>query len=175
MDIYHIRPMRPVDLSLVNRWLETPPVRQWWVDASGQPSDPFDQSDLADPNVALWIVSHEGRPFAFIQDYDPHAWTDHHFADLAPGSRGIDQFIGAPDMIGRGHGSAFIRLHCQTLMAAGAPTIGTDPHPANARAIRAYEKAGFTRGKEVSTQWGDCLLMTCASPQMSPLFAPRHP
>ena len=46
-------------------------------------------------------------------------------------------------MLDRGHGSAFIRAHCRRLFAAGAPAIGTDPHPDNKRAIRACEKAGF--------------------------------
>lgn len=160
MSRYSFRPMRAADVAMVNRWLETPAVREWWVEASGQPSDPFDESDLNDSNVALWIVGYGGRPFAFIQDYDPHAWAGHHFAHLPPGSRGIDQFIGEPDMIGCGHGSAFIRAHTDVLLAAGAPAIGTDPHPSNLRAIRAYEKAGFVRGEERSTEWGYCLLMT---------------
>ena len=92
----------------------------------------------------MWIVSHEGRPFAYIQDYGPHDWAMHHFGHLPPGSRGIDQFIGEPDMIGRGHGSAFIRAHVDRLFAEGAPVVGTDPDPSNARAVRAYQKAGFT-------------------------------
>lgn len=134
-------------------------MRRWWVEADGQPSDDFVADDLNDPHAALWIVSDGARPFAFIQDYDPHAWPGHHFAFLPPGSRGIDQFIGEPDMIGRGHGSAFIRAHADALMRAGAPAIGTDPDPDNARAIRAYEKAGFVAGEERDTQWGRCLLM----------------
>jgi len=35
--------------------------------------------------MRMWIVSHEGRPFAFIQDYDPRDWTMHHFSYLPPG------------------------------------------------------------------------------------------
>ncbi|WP_279482495.1 hypothetical protein [Aureimonas sp. SK2] len=45
------------------------------------------------------------------------------------------------------------------LLAAGVPAVGTDPHPDNARAIRAYEKAGF-RGRKVEMMaWGRCVLM----------------
>jgi hypothetical protein len=72
-------------------------------------------------------VEHEGRPFAYAQDYSPHDWADHPFAHLPPGSRGIDQYIGGPDMIGRGHGSAFARAHCDRLLAAGAPAIAPIP------------------------------------------------
>ena len=161
MDAYGFRPITPADLPMVRRWLESPAVREWWVDADGQPSDPIGEEDLKDRRVAMWIVNHLGDPFAFIQDYDPHAWAGHHFGSLPPGSRGIDQFIGEPAMIGRGHGSAFIRAHVRTLMTRGAPAVGTDPSPNNARAIRAYEKAGFVPREERATEWGRCLLMTC--------------
>ena len=39
------------------------------------------------------------------------------------------------------------------------PAIGTDPHPDNARAIRAYEKAGFVGRGEALTDWGPAILM----------------
>ena len=152
--------MTPADLALVWRWLKTPAVREWWIDADGQPSDPMAEEDLHDPDVAMWIVSHQDEPFAFIQDYDPHAWAGHHLGHLPAGSRGIDQFIGEPHMIGIGHGSALVNSHVNSMMARGAPAVGTDPHPANARAIRAYEKAGFVRNAETLSEWGPCLVMT---------------
>lgn len=156
---YHFRRVEPGDLPLLRQWLATPAVREWWIDADGEPAPPIDEDDLAEPDTAMWIVSQAGAPFAFIQNYDPNAWPGHHFSHLPPGSRGIDQFIGVPAMIGRGHGQAFIRAHVETLMAAGAPAIGTDPHPGNSPAIRAYEKAGFVRREERDTAWGRCLLM----------------
>ena len=71
-----------------------------------------------------------------------------------------DQYIGEPDMVGRGHGSLFVRAHCDRLFAGGAPAIGTDPHPDNGRAIRAYEKAGFAIASEpLDTIWGRAILM----------------
>ena len=41
----------------------------------------------------------------------------------------------------------------------GVPRVITDPDPANARAIRAYGKAGFSRHREVDTPDGRALLM----------------
>ncbi|MFZ0847647.1 MAG: GNAT family N-acetyltransferase, partial [Hyphomicrobiaceae bacterium] len=75
------------------------------------------------------------------------------------GSRGIDQFIGEPHMIGRGHGSACIAAVVDRLLAAGCPRVLTDPHPANRRAIHAYQKAGFARQRAVDTADGRALLM----------------
>ena len=42
---------------------------------------------------------------------------------------------------------------------AGAPRVVTDPDPANARAVRAYEKAGLRRERLVETPDGRALLM----------------
>jgi RimJ/RimL family protein N-acetyltransferase len=40
------------------------------------------------------------------------------------------------------------------LLAKGAPRVVTDPDPANARAVRAYEKAGFQKDRMVDTPDG---------------------
>lgn len=144
---------------MIHRWLDSAAVREWWIDADGKPSEPIQENDLAQPDVAMWVVSFQDHPFAFMQDYDPHAEEGHHFSHLPPRSRGIDQFIGEPDMIGRGHGPAFIRARVDELLAGGVPAVGTDPHPDNARAIRAYEKAGFNAKEICMTAWGRCLLM----------------
>jgi aminoglycoside 6'-N-acetyltransferase len=46
------------------------------------------------------------------------------------------------------------------LFEAGAPRVITDPNPRNARAIRAYEKAGFRALDYRRTISGDALLMS---------------
>jgi aminoglycoside 6'-N-acetyltransferase len=142
------------DLPLVRGWIATPDWAPWW----GLDDDL--EEGLADPHVRQWIVHHADQPFAYLQDYDPHAWPGHPFAFLPPGARGIDQSIGPAEMLGRGHGSAFIRAHVDRLFAEGAPAVGTDPHPNNARAIGAYRKAGFVGGEVRHTDWGLSLLMT---------------
>ena len=156
MSRYDFRPATEADIPLLRRWRSLPHVVEWW----GEPDVEDAEETLADARVAMWIVAHDGRPFAYAQDYSPHDWTDHPFAHLPAGARGIDQYIGEPDMVGRGHGSAFVRAHCERLFAAGAPAVGTDPDPANARAIRAYEKAGFViASAPLDTRWGRAILM----------------
>jgi aminoglycoside 6'-N-acetyltransferase len=156
MSAYVFRPVTDADLPLLRLWRARPHVVEYW----GPPDVEDLEEVLADPRVAMWIVEHGGRPFAYAQDYSPHDWSDHPFAHLPPGSRGIDQYLGEPDMIGRGHGSAFVRAHCDRLLAAGAPAIGTDPHPDNKRAIGACRKAGFAVvSGPLDTRWGRALLM----------------
>jgi aminoglycoside 6'-N-acetyltransferase len=155
---YRFRPLVANDLPLLARWRAAPHVIEWW----GNPAVEDELEKLTDARIAMWIIEYEGRPFAFAQDYDVHGWTPHPFDYLPPGSRGIDQYIGESDMLNKGHGSAFVRLHVRRLFECGAPAVGTDPHPFNLRAQRAYEKAGFriTRGP-LDTPWGRAMLMEC--------------
>ena len=153
---YRFRRLRPSDEALVSRWRHQPEVQRWW----GEPSGESELEKIDDPRIEPWIVELDGRPFAFAQDYDVHGWENHPFAHLPPGARGIDQYIGEPDLLGQGHGSAFIRQHADMLLAQGAPAVGTDPHPDNLRSIRACRKAGFKAiGGPRPTRWGMAVLM----------------
>jgi aminoglycoside 6'-N-acetyltransferase len=106
-----------------------------------------------------YIVTAADRPFAYLQCYDPCAWPNNGFGSQPEGTRGMDQFIGEPDMIGCGHGSALIRDFIARLVQSGTPRVITDPDPANTRAVRAYEKAGFAGVRLVDTPDGRALLM----------------
>ena len=148
--------MTAADLPLVLRWLQQPHVREWWGDTHEQ----FElvSGDLEVEAMDQYIVAIDDRLFGYIQCYDLSDW-DSGFGTHPAGTRGIDQFIGEPDMVDRGHGSAFIRAFVDNKLIAGAPRMVTDPDPANARAIRAYEKAGFARDRLVDTPDGIALLM----------------
>jgi aminoglycoside 6'-N-acetyltransferase len=154
---YRFQPMSAADLPLVRQWLAAPHVAQWW----GEPGEQFAlvSEDLEQPAMDQFIVAVDDRPFAYLQCYDPHAWPDTGLGTQPPGARGIDQFIGEPDMVDRGHGSTFIRKFIDGLLEGGAPRVLTDPDPANIRAIRAYEKAGFCKDRVVETRDGRALLM----------------
>ncbi len=152
---YAFRPMTSNDLPRVRRWLAEPHVMQWW----GDPANQYDlvSGDLNDPAMDQFIVSTGNSDFAYLQCYDLTANSC--FGEHPLGTRGIDQFIGEPAMIERGHGSAFIRAFVDEQLRNGAPRIVTDPDPANSRAVRAYEKAGFEKAVMVDTPDGPALLM----------------
>ena len=144
-------------MAVLNAWIARTHVAEWW-----DVSELYEASDLSDPQAALWIVSLDARDFAYAQDYAVHGFGPHHFDYLPEGARGIDQFIGEADMVGRGYGSALVRQQVARLFAGGAPVVCTDPHPENARAIRAYQKAGFVAaGSAMDTPWGRILPMEC--------------
>ena len=154
---YQFRPMSAADLPMVRRWLETPHVAQWWHDPDAQFT--LVSEDLDHPAMDQFVVTADDRPFAYLQCYDPTAWSDNGLGRHPHGTRGIDQFIGEPDMIDRGHGSALIRSFVDELLKTGTPRVVTDPDPANTRAVRAYEKAGFQKIRLVDTPDGRALLM----------------
>jgi len=157
MPLYRFREMTVDDLPLLQGWLAAPHVTEWW----GDPDEQFGlvSGDLAEPAMQQFIVAADGAPFAYLQCYDPAVWPEGGLGSHPAGTRGIDQFIGEADMVGRGHGSALIRQFAGERLAEGAPRIVTDPDPGNGRAVRAYEKAGFVRDKLVDTPDGIALLM----------------
>jgi aminoglycoside 6'-N-acetyltransferase len=156
MTAYAFRPMSADDLPTIRLWLETPHVSEWWHD----PVEQFElvSGDLNHPDMAQFIVAADGREFAYLQCYDLSAWNSG-FGPQPDGTRGLDQFIGEAGMVGRGHGSAFVRAFADRLLDSGTPRVVTDPDPANTRAIQAYEKAGFRRDRVVDTPDGVALLM----------------
>ncbi|BBB95371.1 MULTISPECIES: GNAT family N-acetyltransferase [Bradyrhizobium] len=153
---YHFRPMTPADLPLVKQWLALPHVREWWGDPAEQYA--LVSGDLDEPAMDQFIVATDASDLGYIQCYDLTAWNSG-FGAQPEGTRGIDLFIGEPNMMAGGHGSALIRAFVDDRLAQGAPRIVTDPDPANARAIRACEKAGFQKVGMVDTPDGPALLM----------------
>jgi aminoglycoside 6'-N-acetyltransferase len=153
---YAFRPMSSGDLPMIRRWLETPEVMRW----GGEPDEQYAlvSGDLDHPDMDQFIVAIDDHPFGYIQCYALSTWNQN-FGSQPPGTRGIDQFIGVSGMIGRGHGSGFIRQFADALLSSGIPRIVTDPDPGNGRAVRAYAKAGFQSDRVVDTPDGPALLM----------------
>jgi aminoglycoside 6'-N-acetyltransferase len=152
---YQFRPMTAGDMPLLRAWLARPHVAEWWHDAD---AFEFISGDMNHHDLAQFIVTMNERPFGYLQCYKIGDWHVG-FGPQPEGTRGIDQFIAEVDMVGRGHGSTFIRQFIEGLLANGTPRIVIDPSPTNPRAIRAYEKAGFVRQHEIDTPDGRALLM----------------
>ena len=153
---YAFHPMSRDHLPMIRRWLETPEVVRWW----GDPNEQYElvSGDLDHPDMDQFIVALADEPFGYIQCYALSTWNQG-FGPQPQATRGIDQFIGEPNMIGRGHGSDFIRQFTDGLLASGIPRVVTDPDPDNVRAVRANAKAGFQRERVIDTPDGQALLM----------------
>jgi len=146
------------DLELLRSWLRAPEVVRWWGDPDEQAA--LLEEDLNEPRMRMWMVAFNGRPFAYAQDYEVHAWPQEHLAHLPQGSRALDTFIGEPDIVGVGHGSVYLRLLAAQIRAEGAPLVAIDPAADNLRARRAYARAGFGNDALVETAEGAAMLLT---------------
>ncbi len=139
---------------MLDEWQSNPHVRRWWS------STPFTADTIQPPMTKRWIVELGDVPFGFMQDYDIHSPGNPHLADLPNGARGMDQYIGDPKMLGKGHGSGMMRQRMNVLFDAGAPAIVVDPHPDNIHARMVYERLGFrVFGDRVETNWGPIIPM----------------
>ncbi len=142
---------------MIAAWLAEPHVAQWWDDPEKEIAQIREHIDSI--SVEPLIVELDGKPIAYLQSYDPHMEDGHPYADQPFGTLGIDLSIGRPELIGLGHGTAIVRQFVADLFEEGALRVIVDPNPANGRAIRAYEKAGFRSIDRRQTVFGDVVLM----------------
>ncbi|HEV2899660.1 MAG TPA: GNAT family N-acetyltransferase [Pseudaminobacter sp.] len=154
---YSFRPVTPDDLEMIAGWLAERHVAEWWDDPDEEIASIREHIDSI--SVEPLIIELDGRPIGYLQSYDPHLEDDHPYQDQPFGTLGIDLSIGVPDLVGIGHGSAIIRQFVEELFAEGTPRVIIDPDPANLRAIRAYEKAGFKAFDTRTSIYGPALMM----------------
>lgn len=159
---YTFRAVEDDDLELLASWLREPHVAEWWGDPDAALAEI--RESMESDSVEPLIVELGGRPIAYLQSYDPHLEDDHPYADQPFGTLGLDLSIGVADLIGIGHGSAILSRFAEELFEEGAPRLIIDPHPDNARAIRAYEKAGFTKIDLRHSIYGPAVLMAMDNP-----------
>jgi aminoglycoside 6'-N-acetyltransferase len=159
---YSFRPVVDADLPMLGEWLEHPHVAEWWDEVDDKLVEI--RAAMTDPSTQPFIIELDGGPIGYIQYYDPHAEEDHPYRDQPEGTLGIDQFIGEPELVGIGHGSRLIAAFVEGLFRRGAARVIIDPDPHNARAIRAYEKAGFRAFGHRTTIYGEALMMARDAP-----------
>ena len=148
---YVFHPMTRHHLPMIRRWLETPEVVRWW----GEPDEQYAlvSGDLDHPDMDQFIVTLGEQPFGYIQCYALSAWNQG-FGPQPQATRGIDQFIGEPDMIGRGHGSGFIRQFADGLLASGHPARRDRSRPGQcAGGARLYQSRLPKRPHDRHARW----------------------
>ena len=154
---YDFRAVTGNDLPMIGAWIAAPHAAAWWGDPEREIAEIREHIDSV--SVEPLIVELDGKPIAYLQAYDPHLEDDHPYQDQPFGTIGLDLTIGEPTLVGVGHGSALLRQFVAQLFAEGTPRVIIDPDPTNARAIRAYEKAGFRAFELRSSVYGPALMM----------------
>ncbi len=154
-----IRKMTYDDLDVMVTWLNDPRVLAFYEEP---PSD-FDRvtrkyGPRIDGNhdVTPCIVEYDDVPIGYLQYYKMQADALKSLDYPSPGNQllyGIDQFIGEPALWGKGIGTEMIRMTLSYLEKQGVSKVLLDVKKSNGRAIRSYEKCGFTPVKELDNEF----------------------
>ncbi len=132
-----LRPLRITDFPLLLTWLSREHVKQWWNDGDDTLEKVALHYGAEEPDVARFILVESTdvgeRSIGYFQHYV-----------VSDEIVGIDQFIGEPERLNQGVGTAAIELFLEMIITKHKPQqIILDPNPENKRAIRCYEKVGF--------------------------------
>lgn len=161
-----LAPMTAADLPLLAGWMAQPHWHEWWAadveTELGYLRDMLGGRDSTRP----FLFSLDGRPVGYIQVWrvadarvEPWMTEAPWVMDLPDDAVGVDLSIGPAGSLSQGIGSRALAAFVAMLRAEGYRTIVIDPDPANARAIRAYEKAGFRPIPLLLGRTPGCLLM----------------
>ncbi|MBO6675733.1 MAG: GNAT family N-acetyltransferase [Rhizobiales bacterium] len=160
---FRFEPVTDNDKPMLRDWLSTPDAQTWWGDPDHEIKLIYDGEVTGESSG--YIVHGEDGPFAYIQSWPsekqpPEAIKDEPWvAEQPAGTLGVDITIGRPDLLGKGLGTEVMRQFCQKLFNEGAPRLIIDPDASNARAVRAYEKAGFSRFDQYTNADGSITLL----------------
>jgi aminoglycoside 6'-N-acetyltransferase-1b/aminoglycoside 6'-N-acetyltransferase-2 len=161
-----LRLMTESDLVMLHEWLNRPHIVEWWGGEEERPSlsevlEHYRPRVLGEEPVSMYIAMLASEPIGFAQSYTALGCGDGWWEEETdPGVRGIDQSLANPAQLNQGLGTRLVRALVERLFADPAVTkIQTDPAPANLRAIRCYEKAGFVKERIVSTPDGPAVYM----------------
>lgn len=146
---FTFRRMTHADLPRMHGWLAQPHVRPFW---SVEPGELEAILDDAEPAHAF-IASADDQPIAYLQTYRIDNHPDY-AAQVCAGANaaGVDMLIGEPAFAHRGLGGPMLAQFVDEIVwpVTGARTCWIGPSADNARAIRAYAKAGFEYVKTVA-------------------------
>jgi aminoglycoside 6'-N-acetyltransferase len=136
-------------LPLLEEWMHKPHWREWWGDPSTELGYVVEMIEGRD-STRPFIFSLDSVPAGYIQYWfiglhQIEEWTKDNpwLMELPSDALGVDLSIGEPENLSKGLGSAVLRQFVDGLYEKGYKNIVIDPDPLNARAVRAYEKAGF--------------------------------
>jgi len=90
------------------------------------------------------IAEVSDRPIGFVQIIDPLREESHYWGDVEENLRAIDIWIGEADFLGKGFGTAIMRLALNRCFDnPNVTAVIIDPLESNTRAHRFYESLGF--------------------------------
>ena len=172
------KPFTKEHLPLWNRWVEVPHVKNTWFMDGYEPTDKILEKIDGNGHTYPFVILVGDHPIGYIQCCDLYAYRmtvakpDGLFADEQKNTFCVDLFIAENDYLDKGYGTQIIKLFSHKLFNEfHANKILIDPASSNKRAIRCYEKSGYSFVKEANDGVTDCTIMQLLPPNDLP-FSP---
>lgn len=155
------------DAHTLALWMNAPHIAQAWGRA--WPAGAWQRELRRQRALGVsWpcFVSHEGATVGYIEIYrvaeDPLA----RYIEARPEDVGVHIALANPEDRGHGRGPALLRAVSDALLHEGPPErrVLAEPNATNAMALRAFEKAGFTRHGTVPLPQKTAALMVKDTP-----------
>ena len=159
------RPVTTNDLPILGEWLNYEHWRRYW----GNPDEELElirQMVAGHDTTRPFMFSVDGQVMGYIQywfvgHHQNRSWVNKYpwLQALPSEAVGIDLSIGKSKYLSKGIGTQTLNQFIERLSQLGYTNFVIDPDPQNKRAIRAYEKAGFSPITSLQDKNEDVLLM----------------
>jgi aminoglycoside 6'-N-acetyltransferase len=158
-----LRPATPDDLELLRRWDEQPHV----VASKGDDDWQWESELARNPDWREQLIAEtDGRAIGFVQIIDPCREDSQYWGCVKEGRRAIDIWLGDPADLGKGYGTAIMKLAIERCFAdPEVATVLVDPMASNNRAHRFYERLGFNFKARRTFGDDDCIVYSLARPE----------
>ena len=145
------KPFTDDDIPLWLKWVQKSHVKDVWFLEGYMTSEEILATAKKEAFNHPYIIVINNVSVGYILACDLHAYSTQTknpkglFLNEPPGTFCMDLFIGEEDYLGKGYGTQIVRDFTALLFnERGVTKILIDPATTNKRAIRCYEKAGFT-------------------------------
>lgn len=160
------RPFQTEHLPLWEKWITIPHVKDVWFIPGYEPTSYIHQKIIGNGYDYPFVIYLNNQPIGYIVCCDLYAYKT-----ICPKPKGLftqedqgtfcmDLFIAEEDYLNKGYGTKIVKLFTDYIFTRfPAEIILIDPATSNKRAIRCYEKAGFTFVKKAFDGVTDCYIM----------------
>ncbi|MDV2582369.1 GNAT family N-acetyltransferase [Alkalibacillus haloalkaliphilus] len=161
-----IRKMNDEDYEIMAKWLSAEEVLEFYGDVNSpfnleKVKEKYEPRISGEVPVNPYIVELGETPIGYMQKY---SLSDEKKVEFGYSGHdkvyGIDQFIGKPKLFNKGIGTIMVRQFTDYIFDnTDANVVVLDPEVSNVRAIKCYEKCGFSKVRliEGRNKW----LMEC--------------
>jgi ribosomal-protein-alanine N-acetyltransferase len=138
----YLEPARKEDIAVLKRFALHPQVRKWWYGKSERVTISFLKNEWRG-YFGGKVDRKDGRAFRIMAEGDIIGFINHNEIEES-NKTSIDIMIGSTKHLGKGYGTDAIRRFLKYLFSTlKLRRVYIKPVAKNARAIAAYQKAGF--------------------------------